>query len=331
MPLMAHQEYLGEVKHGEPDYITHNFAEFRSAGLRYGKNLSRLHSEYVGIELPAYRPWLRAPADPRGKGRVIIHRSPRYHNPNFPWGQIVSRYGERILAIGLEEEVRSFEENWGVKVEWQPTKGYLDLAGLLAGCDLFIGNQSSPMAIAIGLGVPSVQETCLWQPDCLYEGANVYYGTGYSITVDGEEIGDTSHGVLSEYRLPPRGWIVEKDGRIFRGDSIGNMLPMIRKFGVTKEMILEQNTRRVKREHPSFLRHTGSEVDKILMRGDYCVDVKTRLTKNVVGEILVRDEEVYTEGNTREVEGTRTVLSTEGIDNATPTNGFHNNTVGEDT
>jgi hypothetical protein len=78
---------------------------------------------------------------------------------------------------------------------------------LIAGADLFIGNQSSPMALAIGLGVPFIQETCLWTPDCLYpraEGTYCYDGGISQFDIPAfEPPPDVDRSVL-----PPGGWQV---------------------------------------------------------------------------------------------------------------------------
>lgn len=139
-------------------------------------------------------PWLFVEPDDRFNGRVIIARSPRYNNPNFPWSQIISFYGDRLLFVGLPEEHKSFVREFG-SVRHLKVKDFLEMARAIAGASLFIGNQSSPHAVALGLGVRMISEVCLEQPDCLYRRDNVQYvadgacvlpdilGTGISLTV----------------------------------------------------------------------------------------------------------------------------------------------------
>ncbi len=68
-------------------------------------------------------------------------------------------------------------------VEHLPTENFLQMAEYIAGADLFIGNQSSPMSVALGVGNPIIQETCLEQPDCVFPRDNVQYVTDGEVTL----------------------------------------------------------------------------------------------------------------------------------------------------
>jgi len=94
-----------------------------------------------------------------------------------------------------------------VHAEYAITQDYLELAKLIAGADLFIGNQSSPMALTIGLGVPFIQETCLWTPDCLYPRKDGTYC--YDGGISHFEIPPFSPPPdVDRNALPPGGWQV---------------------------------------------------------------------------------------------------------------------------
>jgi ADP-heptose:LPS heptosyltransferase len=58
----------------------------------------------------------------------------------------------------LPEEHREFEREFG-KVEHLPTQDLLQVARLIAGSDLFIGNQGCPAWIAMAIGHKLIQET----------------------------------------------------------------------------------------------------------------------------------------------------------------------------
>lgn len=175
-PLLESQDYIGNVIHGDApkDEYTINFSTFRNGGLFYGVSLMELQSDWVNANAEP-EPWLKVSPSARGRGRIVCHRSPRYHNPYFRWDEIGKKFGTQLLIVGLPHEVEDLRRATKIHAEYAITHDYLELAKLIAGADLFIGNQSSPMALAIGLGAPFVQETCLWTPDCLYPRKNGFY------------------------------------------------------------------------------------------------------------------------------------------------------------
>jgi len=170
-PLLASQDYIvGVEEHKEQD-IHWNAGEFRQHH-QLTRSLAWAHwQHYQGQKsLPPIKPQFSQPwitgiqPDARSRGRIVIARSPRYHNSYFRWKQIVEHYNDRLLFVGLPEEHRRFVEQFG-KVEYAPTKDLLEVAQLIAGSELFIGNQSAPMAVAEGMKHRRVYEMCPYQPD----------------------------------------------------------------------------------------------------------------------------------------------------------------------
>jgi hypothetical protein len=174
-PLLEIQDYVESVTHGEASGKVVDFSTFRRGGLPYGVSLVELQADWLG-EPVDFKPWLDVDKpDTRADGRVICHRSPRYHNPHFPWREIGKKFQDRLLLVGHPEEVQALRWELGFEAEYLPTRNYLELARLIASADVFIGNQSSPMAVALGLGAPVIQETCLWVCDCLLPRVNAEY------------------------------------------------------------------------------------------------------------------------------------------------------------
>jgi hypothetical protein len=174
-PLLEAQDYVGKVVHGDNSndrFI--DFSTFRNGGLIYGVNLMTLQSDWVKAGASP-EPWLTVSPSARARGRVVCHRSPRYQNPYFRWDLLGEALGTKMLFVGLPHEAEALRRETGVEAEYVETRDYLELAELIAGADLFIGNQSSPMALAIGLGVPFIQELCMWTPDCVYPRRQGYY------------------------------------------------------------------------------------------------------------------------------------------------------------
>ena len=207
-PLLESQDYIGKVIHGDApksEYVV-NFSTFRNGGLIYGVSLMELQSDWVNANAES-EPWLKVAPSAKSRGRIVCHRSPRYHNPYFRWDEIGEKFGTQLLFVELPHEVEELRRVSKVHAEYAITNDYLELARLIAGADLFIGNQSSPMGLAIGLGVPFIQETCLWTPDCLYPRKNGFYSYDGGIpSLDIPEFippPDVDRNVL-----PPGGWQV---------------------------------------------------------------------------------------------------------------------------
>jgi hypothetical protein len=99
---------------------------------------------------------------------VVINRTARYHNVGFPWKKVAERFRDQSVFVGTEEEHREFVRECGWRLPHHKTRNFLELARVIAGCKLFIGNQSSPYAIAEGLKKPAILE--VWHDDanCLF-------------------------------------------------------------------------------------------------------------------------------------------------------------------
>jgi len=206
-PLLEIQEYIGHVNHGNASSSAVDFSTFRNGGLPFGSSLVELQADWIGVE-PVYKPWLVTDkADPRGNGRVICHRSPRYHNDYFRWDLIGEKLGDRILIVGLPEEADNLRQKLGFDAEYLPTKDYLELSRLITSCDFVVGNQSSPMALALGLGVPVIQETCLWVCDCMIPRENAEYCYAGEVKSLGIPQVDLPPDI-DRSAMPPQGWIV---------------------------------------------------------------------------------------------------------------------------
>lgn len=144
---------------------------------RNGWNLADIISSAFGFPHSDRRkPWATV-ADPYQAAPVVIHRSPRYQTDSFPWGAVVERFGERAVFVGSEDEHGAFTKKFG-HVRHFPTGTLLSLAQVIAGCSLFIGNQSAPRALAEALKRPvwveqfrACQNTHFERPDAFYDAA----------------------------------------------------------------------------------------------------------------------------------------------------------------
>lgn len=174
-PLLRSQPYISDVKWWNGEKISHDFLDFRRT-IKPRLTLAEIHSRYIGTDPKGYeRQWIALP--PINHNRILIHRSPRCHNDLFPWVGILEHFGKQLLYCGIRHEHDAFSRDFG-EVELYEPKDFLEYGRMIAGSTLFIGNQSSPYAIAEGLKHETIQESYLRAPDCVYlrEGATLVTG-----------------------------------------------------------------------------------------------------------------------------------------------------------
>ncbi len=175
-PLLEFQPYIKCTAFEEQaPPAAYNFNTFRSRlPTSKGKSLALIQSEMFGKNgHTTNAPWLTVDRPVKFDGYdVILHRSTRYHNAAFPWKRVVQKYGKRALMVGLEQEYSIFTKEFG-KVEFHRTGDFLELARVIAGAKLFIGNQSAPYSIAEGLKRPAILESCPTALDCQFNRPDV--------------------------------------------------------------------------------------------------------------------------------------------------------------
>ena len=77
--------------------------------------------------------------------------------------------------VGFKDEHEAFCSDFAVDIPHIPTPTIAELAAIIAGADLFIGNQSMPYAIAEGIGKYTIQEVYLAAPNCIFDRPDAVY------------------------------------------------------------------------------------------------------------------------------------------------------------
>jgi hypothetical protein len=116
--------------------------------------------------------WLTVPA-PLETGRIVIHRSARYHQDDAMWRMLTARFRKHLLFVGLDGEHMEFEKQFGPVSFWK-VKDFLELARLIAGARGCVMNQSFPCSLALAYGQRVYQETWEPSPDCVFKRASFY-------------------------------------------------------------------------------------------------------------------------------------------------------------
>lgn len=296
-PLFLKQPYIREYRVAKPgEYADWHSGEFRAKGLHsVSQTLFQSHLNWliqakgIGQDYKSDKPWLTVDPSPKTKDRVVIARSERYRNPYFNWKAVVDKYGDKILFIGLPHEHQEFCASYGA-VEHLPTKDYLEVAEAIKGSLLFIGNQSSPMAVAEGLKHHSIQETCLFIVDCVYKRDNAQYVSNGKMTLPGfwgqEDTQVPPFKITPEdpptHTAPPGQWQYQGMKSYF----IGGLLKFAQREhpdltpAQVKHLVLQENVLRV----PEFFLDNGDmqgfrKVEKALQNAGY----PPRTFKEIIG------------------------------------------------
>lgn len=222
------------------------------------------HALSLGVTGTRFRgetAWLTCDADSRAHGRVVVNRSPRYNNSMFRWDAVQKKYGKRLLFVGLPEEHRAFVSSYG-DIEHLGVRDFLEIARLIRGSLLFIGNQSACLSVAEGLKHPRIAECCLSPADTVYpgdtQGQYVFEGSMVLPGFDGEEetrVPSTAFRNISMdvREMPPGCWQYRHDAGSKKAD-ITHSTPqhlareVSKKYGIDKDAaydaVIKQNFRR---------------------------------------------------------------------------------------
>ena len=187
LPLLLRQEYINGVTKwrtgdAEADVDLDRFRGVLFRGFE-GNYVQAYHMTF-GLPFTAEvlnETWLEA--DPVKIASVVINRTARYQCPNGAgsWQNLLEQANitQNGIFVGNKDEHEAFEKSTGFRVQYYPVKDFKELADVIAGADLFMGNQSAAYSIAIGLGKASVLETIKIKPlqnnECYFPRDNCQY------------------------------------------------------------------------------------------------------------------------------------------------------------
>jgi hypothetical protein len=171
-PLLEAQSYISECKiYDETCKLNLNLDLFRT--IRRPEQ-SLCHKILASFSIPlneTEKPWITC--QPKKIAQVVFARSFRYRNTQTKYLELVRKHKDAVF-IGLKEEYEDFISHYG-KILYYPIKDFLEMAEVINGSELFIGNQSSPMALAIAMHKPFIQEVSPIIPDCKFNRENAKY------------------------------------------------------------------------------------------------------------------------------------------------------------
>ena len=138
-------------------------------------NLAQIYLKGVGLDIGNDRkPWLEA--SPKAVAPVVIARSARHHSTKpFDWKRIVSTYRGQTVFVGTKDEHAEFCSKFG-RIPHEQTANLLELARVIAGAKLFVGNQSCPYWIAEALKKQAILEVHQPIPNSMFNRQDLIHG-----------------------------------------------------------------------------------------------------------------------------------------------------------
>lgn len=130
-------------------------------------SISRWYFHVFGIYSNLSDPWLTAPKNENFSNHIVIARSHRYRAPGIDY-TFLKKYKNKIF-VGVPEEYADMKQ-YLPELEYYPVNDFLELAAIINGCRLFVGNQSLPFSIAEGLKVNRLLEIFYETPNVIVEG-----------------------------------------------------------------------------------------------------------------------------------------------------------------
>jgi len=183
-PLLSRQSYLKSVTVWTGDHDV-DLDRFRGVLFR-GFEGNYVQAYHMTFDLPVTEQifnetWLEA--DAKQIAPVVINRTFRYRCPNGTgtWQNLLEQANitHNGVFVGTKDEHEDFEKSTGFSVQYYAVQDFKELADVIAGADLFMGNQSAAYSIAMGLGKASVLETIKIKPlannECYFPRDNCQY------------------------------------------------------------------------------------------------------------------------------------------------------------
>lgn len=170
-PLLEYQAGIKLCDVFSNQKIDYDLDIFRSFPPAFGGNIARwyflIFAEYADLS----KPWLTAPLNNDYADAIVVGRSFRYRTPGLDY-RFLQQF-PRTVFVGMEDEYKDMQRMIP-ELEFVQVKNFLELASVINGSKMFIGNQSFPFSIAEGLKKKRLLEVSFRVPNVQVEGNGAY-------------------------------------------------------------------------------------------------------------------------------------------------------------
>jgi hypothetical protein len=171
LPLIGKQKYLNKVQKYIDQKIDINLDLFRDMP---GKpsNSSKWYFHITGVHADLHKPFLDTQEHDKIKNKIVISRSLRNKNSFIDYS-FLNDFCDQLIFIGLKDEYLDLKKVIPELKHYDPLD-FFEMSQIIKSSKFFLGNQSSPFAIAEGLKVPRLLENTYDVHDVEPTGGNCY-------------------------------------------------------------------------------------------------------------------------------------------------------------
>lgn len=171
-PLLLEQGAFNKCEILVNQNINYDLTLFRKFPFDYRMgSIARWYFLCYGISFDLSNNWLNVTPNKSYSDSIVIARSTRYNTPGITYS-FLNKYNN-IYFIGTEEEFLEMKKQIN-NIEIIKITNFLEMAQVISGCKMFIGNQSFPFSIAEALKTKRVLEVFPHCPNVIVEGADAY-------------------------------------------------------------------------------------------------------------------------------------------------------------
>ena len=156
IPLLKQQRFLQKVEIFSNQKIDIDLNFFRELPINFNIDSVRWYSHLTGTFPDLSETYLNVTSNEKYKDFIVIMRSLRRQNDQIDYS-FLSSYN-KIVFLGLENEYKDLKDKI-VNLEHYESDDFLELASIIKGSKLFIGNLSFGYALAEALKVPRLLES----------------------------------------------------------------------------------------------------------------------------------------------------------------------------
>jgi hypothetical protein len=135
------------------------------------KHLAEYHLDAFKEQFDLNVPYLFN-VSPEHVGDIVINRSMRYHDKELIDWKLLE--GREVVFVGWEREYKQFLFLLDTKIIYYKCKDALEMARIIKGSKLFLGNQSLGFALAEAMKHPRVLEVYHQNANCMPFGMDGY-------------------------------------------------------------------------------------------------------------------------------------------------------------
>lgn len=132
-------------------------------------DLAHWYFQAFAVSCDLSEPWLKVEGNTAFSDSIVIARSQRYNQPAIDYG-FLKKYKNPVF-VGVPEEFDMMRKKIP-GLQYAAVENFYQLASIIAGSKLFIGNQSFPFALAEGLKVKRLLEVYYRCPNVVPCGKN---------------------------------------------------------------------------------------------------------------------------------------------------------------